>query len=242
MKAKVENEHVIKSFSHHGKLYLQIIYTSEDDRVEMVEFETQNIIMTFHANCEVSVDNKKIGRLGLNSDNCWFYQPNSVEEDVVGHVEPIKSDLSDSIYKFERDIAINFLSQKFTNGWKVQDFNPSEKNRILTKADVEEMFKTRTGGFNVMSITEVLPFSEIGKREAVYFFISDYLFGVRVLPENFVPSSTTVPMNVKPRPGVKNGRINSIDAYNSVFHSDDEERCIESIEDLVQYLNQYYFR
>lgn len=242
MKAKVENGHVIKSFIHHGKLYLQVIYISEDDRVEMVESETRNIVMTFHANCEVSVDNKTIGRLGLNSDNLWFYQPNNVEEDFVGHVKPVKGDLFDSIYKLEQNITVNFLSKKFIDGWKVQDFNLSENNRILTRSEVEERFKTRTDSFSVMAITEVLPLEDIDKRKAVYFFISNYLFGVKTLPRNFVPGSIHVPMKVKPRPGVEDGWVSCFDSFNTVFHSDNRERCIESIEDLVQYLNQYYFR
>lgn len=120
--------------------------------------------------------------------------------------------------------------------WSVEMFSINDRNRILTRSEMQSRLTDRRGSLNVLEIGEVSD-----KDQVVYFYISDYLFGHKVLPKNFVPSATAFPRTVQPRPGLEDGEILSLRDYEFVYHNEkDKEQLIESIEELVDYLNTYY--
>ena len=73
-------------------------------------------------------------------------------------------------------------------------------------------------------------------EEKKFFFSDDHCFGVRVLPEHWVPSTSVFPMSVKPRPGLEDGIIDTIEKYISVFEKGREQ--INSIDELIDVLNK----
>lgn len=73
------------------------------------------------------------------------------------------------------------------------------------------------------------------ENERIFFFSDDHCFGYPILPDGFVPCTSVFPMYVKPRPGVEDGWVNTIEKFIAVFHYD--ARQINSIEELVEYLN-----
>ena len=114
--------------------------------------------------------------------------------------------------------------------------NEKHKNsRILTTEEVNEALWQ--GSKCIMEINEVLPDARENEK-GICFFISNYLFGHGVLPSNFVPSSTQMPIQVKERPSVPSGQVTNADEYNAVFSYDAIR--INNIDELVDYLNQHY--
>jgi len=114
--------------------------------------------------------------------------------------------------------------------------NEKRKNaRILTTEEVNEAL--RQGGKSIMEIKEALPVSRENEK-GICFFMNDYLFGYGVLPSNFVPSSTQMPIQVKERPSVPTGQVTNAEEYIAVFSYDAIQ--INHIDELVDYLNQHY--
>jgi len=114
--------------------------------------------------------------------------------------------------------------------------NEKRKNsRILTTEEVNEAL--RQGGKSIMEIREVLPDARENEK-GICFFMNDYLFGHGVLPSNFVPSSTQMPIQVKERPSVPSGQVTNAEEYIAVFSYDAIQ--INHIDELVDYLNQHY--
>jgi hypothetical protein len=68
-------------------------------------------------------------------------------------------------------------------------------------------------------------------------FIDDYMFGYKVLPKEWVPSSTRLPVCVVPRPELPSGLITNVEDYMKVFH-DEETVVLQTMEDFVEYLNK----
>lgn len=114
--------------------------------------------------------------------------------------------------------------------------NEKRKNsRILTTEEVNEAL--RQGRKSIMEIREVLP-DERENEKGICFFMNNYLFGHGVLPSNFVPSSTQMPIQVKERPSVPTGQVTNAEEYIAVFSYDATQ--INHIDELVDYLNQHY--
>lgn len=114
--------------------------------------------------------------------------------------------------------------------------NEKRKNsRILTTEEVNEAL--RQGRKSIMEIREVLP-DERENEKGICFFMNNYLFGHGVLPSNFVPSSTQMPIQVKERPSVPSGQVTNAEEYIAVFSYDAIQ--INHIDELVDYLNQHY--
>lgn len=114
--------------------------------------------------------------------------------------------------------------------------NEKRKNsRILTTEEVNEALCR--GSKCIMEIKEALPVDREDEK-GVCFFMNDYLFGHGILPSNFVPSSTQMPIQVKERPSVPNGQVTNAEEYNAVFSYDAIR--INNINELVDYLNQHY--
>ena len=49
------------------------------------------------------------------------------------------------------------------------------------------------------------------------FFTDDYMFGYKMLPKDWVPSSSRLPMRVVPRPELPSGIIASVEDYMKIF-------------------------
>lgn len=79
-------------------------------------------------------------------------------------------------------------------------------------------------------------YSAVGVVDPVFFFTDDYCFGVgNKLPEYFVPTSTTLPLKIAPRPGFEDGWLRTLDEYISVFHRG--ESLLQTPLDLLIHLN-----
>lgn len=69
-----------------------------------------------------------------------------------------------------------------------------------------------------------------------FFFSDDHHFGVEVFDRNtWIPCTTIFPLTIVARPGLKDGRVDTIEKYIKVFCSNLKQ--IESIDDLVNLLN-----
>lgn len=74
------------------------------------------------------------------------------------------------------------------------------------------------------------------REETVVFFTTDHCFGGNVLPKEWVIVSNYFPDQVVPREGLEDGKITNLEQLLFVFYND--ARVIESIDELVEYLNQ----
>lgn len=72
--------------------------------------------------------------------------------------------------------------------------------------------------------------------EKVVFFSDDHCFGHNVLPKEWVPVTTYLPLSCVPRPGLTDGVIRTVEDYITVYH-DPETLVIETMEELVDYVN-----
>lgn len=79
----------------------------------------------------------------------------------------------------------------------------------------------------------LISFSAINHK--VFFFSDDHCFGSGKLPKWFVPSTSTLPMHVVPRPSLPDGWIKNTEDYIKIFYQD--YRQITSMEELVEFLN-----
>jgi len=68
------------------------------------------------------------------------------------------------------------------------------------------------------------------------FFTDYYSFGYGVLPSGWISSSIRIPHSVTQRPSLPSGRVITLNDYMSVY-LDPETVVIETIEDLVKYVN-----
>lgn len=69
-----------------------------------------------------------------------------------------------------------------------------------------------------------------------FFFTDDYCLGVDYLPDDWVPSTTSLPTRVTKRDILPDGIIDTVDKYISIFHNDG--RLIETVEELIDILNK----
>lgn len=80
-----------------------------------------------------------------------------------------------------------------------------------------------------------------GSRPGVRLFTTNHSFGYTVLPENFVSCTTSFPCRIVPRPGFEKSYLDTPkDLMDFHEHCDPNVVVIESIEELVEYLNKYY--
>ena len=94
---------------------------------------------------------------------------------------------------------------------------------VLSKKETEEHFK---GSFDVITNVNTQDF----------FFTDDYCLGVNYLPDDWVPSTTGLPLRVVPRETLPDGVVDTLDKYILVFHP--EGRLIESVDELIDLLNK----
>jgi hypothetical protein len=110
--------------------------------------------------------------------------------------------------------------------------------RIKSLAEVKAMAKLHYSLY-IISCT----------RLKVLFFPNDYCFSIgerkgadyeRLLPDEFVSSSSTISDRhmVVPRPGLEDGIVNTLDKLLFLHYKD--YRIIESIEELVDFMNNEY--
>ena len=94
---------------------------------------------------------------------------------------------------------------------------------VLSKKEVEEHFNE-----TITVITNV--------NTEDFFFTDDYCLGVGYLPDDWVPSTTGLPLRVVPRETLPDGVVDTLDKYILVFHP--EGRLIESVDELIELLNR----
>jgi len=112
--------------------------------------------------------------------------------------------------------------------------NTDRLNGVITKEQAQQR-ATHTG--SVTSISLMGTSSQGYTVTKALFFTDDYCFGHNVLPEGWVPATTSLPMHVVPRPALPSGCISTVDDYLTVFH-DKETVIIETLEELVKYVNE----
>lgn len=102
---------------------------------------------------------------------------------------------------------------------------------VLTKQEAQERV-SRNGRLEIMT--------EVGAANGrnAFFFVDDYCLGQGILPDRFVPSSCNLPMSVTPRVGLPSGKVTNVDEYLTIFRSRVTDHPIESLDDLVAYLNE----
>lgn len=127
------------------------------------------------------------------------------------------------------------MSQLFTS----EMFSSLDSHRygeVLTREQVKQRVKK-----TLISHTEILLGPEGHERIGVRFYSTNHLFGYPILPKNFVPCTSTIPYRVAPREGFEEG---CLDTAADLLRFDDfcspEQHVIESLDELVDYLNQYY--
>lgn len=118
-----------------------------------------------------------------------------------------------------------------------QNLPQFSQGRVLTLEEVRNM-----SGPELISITEVGTGSS---RPAARFYVTKHGYGHGIVPENFVSCSMTIPHRVVPREGFEEGWIYT--AADQVRFEDYCDRTyghphthIESLEQLVDYLNEHY--
>ncbi len=111
--------------------------------------------------------------------------------------------------------------------------NPDRNKGIITKKEAQDRVDKGRG---IMSLTISGDNSKGFCIAKAAMFIDDYMFGYKGLSTKWVPSSTHLPMNVVARPELPSGVISTVEDYITIFH-DDETVLLETIEDLVTYLN-----
>lgn len=101
----------------------------------------------------------------------------------------------------------------------------------------------------VFSIAEAAAYVEQHRRitmisshkRNVMFFTNDHCFGYKhgthYLGEDFVPSTFYLPSRVVPRPGLESGIVSTL-ADLMLVYVDKDERIIESIEELLIFINK----
>lgn len=72
----------------------------------------------------------------------------------------------------------------------------------------------------------------------VFWFTDDYNMVFKLLPPEFVSSSTMSHQTVPTRFGLPDGVIRTAEDFVKVYHQD--ERQIQTIDELIQYLNENY--
>ena len=103
---------------------------------------------------------------------------------------------------------------------------------IITKEEA----RLRAAKLGYVNFAAEMLYDEKQERSiGVGFFLDDYCFGVGILPNRFVPGSTTLPLRITPRQEFPDGRIRNVDEYLAFFHKG--QQLIESVDELVEYLN-----
>ena len=124
--------------------------------------------------------------------------------------------------------------------WKISDFKlRSARGKPVMGLEEAQLYLIEYNLSCIMEISEVT-----SKGEGVCFFVNDYLLGYKVLPDNFVPSSTVIPHRVKPRPGLETGWVSNLKEYDFIYRNghagQKRPRRLKSLEELVEYLNTHY--
>lgn len=124
--------------------------------------------------------------------------------------------------------------------WTLSDFEyrSARGKPVMSLAEAQECL-TRYNLSTIMEISEV-----DANGSGVCFFVNDYLLGYKVLPGNFVPRSTVIPHSVKARPGLESGWVSNLTEYDFIYRNgfpgEEKPRRLESLEELVEYLNIHY--
>lgn len=124
--------------------------------------------------------------------------------------------------------------------WTLSDFEyRSERGNPVMSLVEAQKYLTQYNLSSVMEISEVTT-----NGSGVCFFVNDYLLGYKVLPNNFVPSSTVIPHYVKERPGLESGCVTNLAEYDFIYRNgfvgEEKPRRLESLEELIEYLNIHY--
>lgn len=85
---------------------------------------------------------------------------------------------------------------------------------------------------------QITVFTYFNNGIGVFFLADSFQFGIGVLPKNFVSICSSLIKHVAPRSGLEDGNIKNLQDFLFVFHS--EDRQLNSIEELVEYLNNEY--
>lgn len=79
----------------------------------------------------------------------------------------------------------------------------------------------------------------VGADQNVVFFSTNHIYLYRLLPVNCVSCTTTLPLRIAPRPGFETGVLrNGEDYIRFTKHCNPRTRILESVEELVDYLNE----
>ena len=73
------------------------------------------------------------------------------------------------------------------------------------------------------------------RKDGVFFFTDDHCFGYPHLSNDFVPRTSSFPMQVVPREGLEDGWVTTIEQFIAVFH--DDEKQIKTIEELISLID-----
>lgn len=120
-----------------------------------------------------------------------------------------------------RVATANYTAEMFTT-----DLARHCQGQVLTLAQVEQRRGT------------VVSHNFVGKDQNVMFFSNNHLFGYPRLPDCCVPCTTSIPRKVAPRPGFENGVIaTAADEVRFERHCNPKLRIIETLDELVEYLN-----
>lgn len=111
--------------------------------------------------------------------------------------------------------------------------NPDKQNGVITKSQASVLLSMR-GSITTHSVSGDSPKGHCICKAV--FFSDDHCFGYGVLPEQWVPCTTYLPLSCVPRPSLPGGVIRTVEDYVSVFH-DPETLVIETLEELMNYVN-----
>lgn len=147
---------------------------------------------------------------------------------------------AEAIHKiFERHHGkvVRFTPEMFSD----ENLSRFGRGRILTRAEVEAWDRDY-----LISYSEVVTDED---RRGAHFYSTKHGFAYtdikdqRLLPDNFVPCTTTIPYKIAPREGFESGYLDTAaDMMRFDTHCNPESPLIESIEELVDHLNKYYVR
>lgn len=100
---------VVGSFEHGSKKYVQLIYVSEDDRVEIID-DGGEIVLIFTADCYIQLEDKYIGRISQCDNEITFCF--NAQEDLGQIKTGISPRLTDAYFRAEAIATKYFLDHK----------------------------------------------------------------------------------------------------------------------------------
>lgn len=99
--------------------------------------------------------------------------------------------------------------------------------------------------FSQSTTPTAITLTEVGRDTEVMLYVTNHLFGHGALPEDpekgFVPTTSSIPYSIVPRKGFEDGLVEThADYHRFQLHCYPKLRVIESLEELVDYLNEHY--